>query len=107
MIDWGKVRELRDEVGAEDLQEVVDLFLEEVEGTIGELAHGPELEAQMHFIKGAALNLGFSDLADACYKGEKAAAEGDGDSVDLDEVKSTFSASKSLFLAELTTRLTA
>ena len=30
MIDWQRVNELRDEVGAEDFEEVVDLFLEEV-----------------------------------------------------------------------------
>ena len=31
MIDWKRVRELRDEIGEEDFSEVVDLFLEEVE----------------------------------------------------------------------------
>ena len=29
MIDWARVSELRDEVGAEDFDEVVELFLEE------------------------------------------------------------------------------
>ena len=31
MIDWARVSELRDEVGAEDFEEVVQLFLAEVE----------------------------------------------------------------------------
>ena len=30
MIDWPRVKELKDEIGAEDFGEVVDLFLEEV-----------------------------------------------------------------------------
>ena len=36
MIDWSRVNELRDEVGAEDFEEVVELFLEEVEEVIEE-----------------------------------------------------------------------
>ena len=31
MIDWGRVAELRDEVGAENFSEVVCLFLEEAD----------------------------------------------------------------------------
>ena len=31
MIDWTKVAELRDEVGAQGFDEVIDLFLDEVE----------------------------------------------------------------------------
>ena len=34
MIDWTRVSELRDEVGAEDFDEVVELFLEEVDEAI-------------------------------------------------------------------------
>ena len=34
MIDWASVSELRDEVGAEDFDEVVELFLEEVDEAI-------------------------------------------------------------------------
>ena len=30
MIDWDRVSELRDEVGAEDFLEVVEMFLDEV-----------------------------------------------------------------------------
>ena len=37
MIDWARVSELRDEVGAEDFDEVVELFLEEVEEAIAAL----------------------------------------------------------------------
>ena len=34
MIDWACVSELRDEVGVEDFDEVVELFLEEVDEAI-------------------------------------------------------------------------
>ena len=42
MIDWTKVTELREEIGDEDFQEVVELFLEEVDGAgepIGQSLH--------------------------------------------------------------------
>lgn len=34
MIDWNRAAELREEVGAEDFSEVVDLFLEECDDAI-------------------------------------------------------------------------
>ena len=37
MIDWPRVKELREEVGAEGFGEVVDLFIEEVEEVISKL----------------------------------------------------------------------
>ncbi len=66
MIDWTRVSELRDEIGAEDFGEIVEIFLEEVEEEISALRDGVEneaLEAKLHFLKGSALNLGFADFA--------------------------------------------
>ncbi|WP_442970022.1 hypothetical protein [Roseovarius sp. ZX-A-9] len=40
MIDWSRVAELRSEIGAEDFDEVVELFLEEVEAEISVLRAG-------------------------------------------------------------------
>lgn len=57
MIDWDQVLELRDEVGAEDFGEVVDVFLEEVEQGLVDLqsAGSPaELESLLHLLKGCA-----------------------------------------------------
>ena len=34
MIDWTRVSELRDEIGAEDFGDVVEIFLEEVEAEV-------------------------------------------------------------------------
>ena len=39
MIDWSRVEELRDKIGAEDFDEVVELFLSEVEDRIDLAAH--------------------------------------------------------------------
>ena len=52
MIDWARVSELRDEVGAEDYDDVVELFLEEVDEAIvalRDLTDFSELEPQCHF----------------------------------------------------------
>ena len=37
MIDWPRVAELRDEIGVTEFDEVVPLFLQEVEATIADL----------------------------------------------------------------------
>ena len=52
MIDWARVSELRHEVGAEDFDEVVELFLEEVDEAIAalrDLTDLSELEPQCYF----------------------------------------------------------
>lgn len=104
MIDWDHVRKLRDEIGADAFGEVVDLFLEEVETEIAQLRAPPptlDLEAQLHFIKGSALNLGFAEFADLCQQGEAAAAGGQADSVDLARVLDCFDRSRAAFMASL------
>ena len=110
MIDWGKVSELRDEIGAEDFADVVELFLEEVQGTIDRLRVGvapAALEGDLHFLKGSALNLGFRQFSNLCQKGESAAAEGRQDEIDIDPILASFDASKAEFLAELEAHLAA
>lgn len=110
MIDWIKVRELRDDVGAEDFDEVVELFLEEVQETIDKLTAGVDptcLEEDLHFLKGSALNLGFSDFSRLCQTGEKMSGEGQAANVDVAAILSTYAASKAAFLAEMTRQLAA
>ena len=102
MIDWERVSELREEVGAEDFGEVVELFLEEVEEVISKLRTAPnpaEYEDDLHFLKGSALNLGFADFGALCQTGEKAAAEGRQAEVDITQVIASYGASKTSFLA--------
>ncbi len=101
MIDWTRISELRGEIGEEDLQEVVGLFLEETDEVIARLANAAEpalLESELHFLKGSALNLGFADLADICQDGERKAAKGDVESVDLAHIIELYHMSKGTFL---------
>jgi HPt (histidine-containing phosphotransfer) domain-containing protein len=111
MIDWSRVDELVEEIGAEDFGEVVELFLSEVEGAIDLLgrAEGNPIvtEEQMHFLKGAALNLGFEELAQLCLKGEKSAAAGRPDVVSPGDVRRTYETSRAQFQADLPGRLAA
>lgn len=71
MLDWERVRALRDEIGDDDFSEVVALFLEEADTAIATLAADGRAGADaLHFLKGAALNLGFAALADSCAAAE-------------------------------------
>lgn len=102
MIDWGRVCELRDEIGAEDFAEVVQLFLEEadeVAENIGSNKSPQAIESALHFLKGSALNLGFRELAALCQIGEKAAAAGKCDNIDLAQVAALYERSKITFTA--------
>lgn len=104
MIDWSRVAELRDEVGAEDFGEVVELFLGEVEEELSVLPSShdaAELEVRLHFLKGSALNLGFCDFSELCQAGETTAREEGAGKVDAAAIAACFHASKSEFLTTL------
>ncbi|WP_456387825.1 Hpt domain-containing protein [Profundibacter sp.] len=100
MINWDRVNELKDEVGIDDFREVIAMFLEEVEDTMVRMIAVPDLaalEEDMHFLKGSALNLGFAHFSDLCQAGEKAAGNGQADTINLDDVFESYAASKSVF----------
>ena len=102
MIDWSRVDELRAEIGAENLSEVVDLFLEEVDEVAGRLGRAPDptrFEEDLHFLKGCAWNLGFAAFGAACQAGERLAAEGRAADVDIRAVLDSYAASRAAFLA--------
>ena len=99
-VEWERVTELRDEIGADALAEVVGLFLEEADEVIARLsaeAGAKVLEADLHFLKGAALNLGFAEFAALCQDGERRAAAGE-TAVDLGAVRASYAASKQVLL---------
>jgi HPt (histidine-containing phosphotransfer) domain-containing protein len=107
MIDWQRVKELREEVGAEDFGEVVDLFLEEVEEVIDKLRSiqdRSQLEQDLHFLKGSALSLGFQQFSMSCQDGERRSAEGAAAEVDLGAIIAGFEQSKTVFVSELPAR---
>ena len=99
MIDWERVDGLRAEIGDADFGEVVDLFLEEVDDTVARMTRGGAGAADLHFLKGCALNLGFADLAQRCLLAERLAAAGD--PVDAAEIGDAYRAARSVFLAKL------
>lgn len=101
MIAWERVKELRAEIGNDDFAEVAVMFLEEADEAVARLLPGlsaKAMEADLHFLKGAALNLGFDALSGLCQEGERRAASGD-TSVDLELVRNAYFASKAAFEA--------
>ncbi|MFP7672366.1 Hpt domain-containing protein [Marivita sp. S0852] len=110
MIDWVRVSELRSEIGADDFEEVANLFLTEVEDTLLRLdaaaGNNAEMQALMHFLKGSALNLGFSDLSILCSKGESDAAQGHV-TFDPQALKDLFAQSRKAFETEYPKRYAA
>ncbi|NJM82740.1 MAG: hypothetical protein HC844_09730 [Tabrizicola sp.] len=104
MIDWKRVEELREEIGADDFAEVVGMFLDEAHQTIDRLRGGipPEVVGgQLHFLKGSALNLGLTELAALCQTGEQEAARGRAEGVDLMRVVDVYLASEMAFLGAM------
>ena len=101
MIDWKRVADLRDEIGADGFAEVADMFLEEADQIVQGLAQGlaaDAVEGQLHFLKGSALNLGLSDLAAICQDGERRAAAGQGAGVDLGRVVAVYRQSRAALM---------
>ena len=100
LIDWARVRELRYEIGEEGFEEVVGLFMDEADETVARMTPdvgAKKFAADLHYLKGAALNLGFQALAQCCQDGERRANQGDL-SVDLAHLRATYAESRALFL---------
>ena len=115
MIDWDRVENLRQEIGTADFAEVVALFLEDSDEVAARLTQGPAhrhavhgivltqgpgLRADLHFLKGSALNLGFSTLAQRCGQGEDALRDASG-SVDPAPIVALYHASRRAFVQAL------
>ncbi|WP_095587793.1 Hpt domain-containing protein [Actibacterium ureilyticum] len=104
MIDWDRVSILRDEVGGEAFNEVVTMFLDEVEETLSTLSTATpvaDLLDALHFLKGSALSLGFRTFAALCHNGDQAAPMQTGE---LDTLLGTYRQSKTEFLTGLAER---
>jgi hypothetical protein len=77
VISIDRVQELRSEVGDDDFEEIVALFIAESDAILDQLravGSSAEAEALLHALKGSALNLGFDELARLCREGRGAAA---------------------------------
>src|SRR5690606_836364 len=104
MIDWERAAELCSEIGADGFAEIVDLFLDEVESVVKRLNERPDpsqFEADLHFLKGSAWNLGFAAFGARCQDGERRAASGRQDEVDAATIVATYFASKAEFMSGL------
>lgn len=104
MIDWKRVAELQEEVGEDAFEEVVSLFLEEVDDVIARLGTAPvpaKLEDDLHFVRGSALNLGFEAFCDACRAAERQARNTGAENVTLAPLLETYHSSKQAFLEAL------
>ena len=98
LVNWDRVAELEAEIGADDFGEVVEIFLEECDGTAARLPESKALEADLHFLRGAAMNLGLDAMAAACQDGERAAAGGRDAEVDRGAIARLYDASREAFL---------
>ncbi|WP_170771375.1 Hpt domain-containing protein [Ruegeria lacuscaerulensis] len=104
MIDWPRVRQLRDEVGSGEFDEVVAIFLDEVQEALTRLradTNRSGFEQNLHFLKGAALSLGFKSLAKLCQDGERHSAQGQSQMVDIAQVFAVFETSRIEFKSGL------
>ncbi len=101
MIDWKRVQELRSEIGDEGFREVVELFLDEMDEVVLRLSDAPDplrFEDDMHFLKGGAWTLGFRQMGGLCQIGEKLAAAGKADAVDIEGALRSYRQSKTAFI---------
>ncbi|MCA0205855.1 MAG: Hpt domain-containing protein [Proteobacteria bacterium] len=106
MIDWNQVDELRSDMG-DAFGEVVEVFLQEVDDALLRLSQqevGPAMAADLHFLKGAALNLGFTSFAALCAEGEDLANGGRAEQVNLARVNASYRESRDAFLTGLARR---
>jgi HPt (histidine-containing phosphotransfer) domain-containing protein len=103
MIDWARVRELQHEIGKPEFAEVVGLFLSEADDVLARISDDLPPKAlgdDCHYLKGAALNLGFQRLAALCQEAERSAKLGDSP-VNLPEIRHCYIASRQALLAGL------
>lgn len=77
-VDWSRLTELRDDIGAEAFGDVACLFVEEIGERLSALTREPvgAKADDFHFLRGSAANLGFSNMALACEAAEAACNAG-------------------------------
>ena len=106
MIDWIQVRQLQEDVGADEIDEVVELFLDEVDEAMESLQTEYETmtssdrSAAFHFLKGCASNLGFKRFADQCSEGEKLTKKGNEPEFEIADLIQLYALSKASFLED-------
>ncbi len=112
MIDWAQARQLQDDVGKEEMAEVVELFLAEVDEAMEILQSGydamsaQDRSASFHFLKGCASNFGFKAFGDQCSLGEEITKTGGVPGFQISDLAATYASSKQQFTGEYDAELT-
>ncbi|PCH98602.1 MAG: histidine kinase [Rhodobacteraceae bacterium] len=103
MIDWIQLRQLQSDVGKDEMDEVVELFLTEVDEAIevfqknvGAMAFADK-GAAYHFLKGCAFNLGFQAFGEKCSEGEEVSKQNKNPDISLSDLVALYAASKDVF----------
>lgn len=96
MVNWDRLSELREEVGEDDLAEVIALFCEEVEEVLAKLENAPaaDIPNHLHFLKGSAMNIGFDAVRDRCESEEVRAKKAPDSVPDVEGIRADYTASK-------------
>lgn len=98
MINWSRANALRNDVGEDTFDDIVTLFLDETQHVLDRLATSTDLEQDVHFIKGSALTLGFTDFATLCETAERAIAGDPHSDINLNALLTCYEKSKTAFL---------
>ncbi len=106
MINTARIQELKDEVGEDDLFEVIELFCEEVEEVLDILDASSQNEflAQLHFLKGSALNIGLDAVSELCKTEEVRLKSDPSAPPNIGAIRSAFSDAKKALLKPGTNR---
>ncbi len=103
MIDWKQARQLQEDVGKEEMAEVVELFLLEVDEAVEALQKdyagmsSTDRSAAFHFLKGCASNLGFKAFGDECAQCEEITKAGDEPDCQVSDIVVIYENSKQQF----------
>jgi histidine phosphotransfer protein HptB len=97
VISIERVAELKTEVGEDDFNEIVTLFIADSDGILDRLqavSEPVEAEDLLHALKGSALNLGFDELARLCREGQGGPADISAWTTRLDDLRHVYEQSK-------------
>ncbi|MFN3527062.1 MAG: Hpt domain-containing protein, partial [Paracoccus sp. (in: a-proteobacteria)] len=88
-----RVLKMYNDVGAQEFGPLVALFLEETETRLTHLGASPaQLLLDLHFLRGSALNLGFTNFGEVCLRAEEQLVDGQFDQVSRDDLIAAFTA---------------
>ncbi len=108
MINWARIDELYEDFGADGFTDIAEVFVAEVAESLDRLsaAQDPEsLHAEFHFLKGAALNLGFDDMSRLCAEAEERAARNQSCTTQTAQILEQMPATCEVFLKQWPARL--